>query len=71
MNLTYLNNGFICKTLQAPFVLESDCDDESDLRENIINYFEPPVLHDCSLLLTNRRLAHGDYGLAQPVIPYA
>lgn len=32
MNLTWMNNGFICKELYAPFVLQKDCDYLRDLR---------------------------------------
>ena len=33
MRLTWLNNGFICKELYAPFILNKDCDYEDDLRK--------------------------------------
>ena len=33
MNLTWLNNGFICKDLYAPFVLEKDSDYFDDLKK--------------------------------------
>ncbi len=33
MNLTWLNNGFICKELFAPFVLDRDIDYIKDLRK--------------------------------------
>lgn len=32
MNLTWLNNGFICKDLCAPFVLEKDSEYFDDLK---------------------------------------
>ena len=38
MRLTWLNNGFICKELYAPFILNKDCDYEDDLRKNTIWY---------------------------------
>ena len=33
MSLTWLNNGFICKDLYAPFVLEKDSEYEKDLKK--------------------------------------
>lgn len=33
MNLIWLTNGFICKELYAPFILDNDCDYEDDLRK--------------------------------------
>lgn len=33
MNLTWMNNGFICKELYAPFVLETDLDYLDDLKK--------------------------------------
>ena len=33
MSLTWMNNGFICKDLYAPFVLEKDSDYLDDLRK--------------------------------------
>lgn len=35
MNLTWMKNGFICKDLYAPFVLEKDSDYLDDLKKNI------------------------------------
>ncbi|MDB2178121.1 hypothetical protein [Blautia wexlerae] len=33
MNLTWMKNGFICKDLYAPFVLEKDSDYLDDLKK--------------------------------------
>lgn len=33
MSLTWMNNGFICKDLYAPFVLEKDLDYIDDLKK--------------------------------------
>lgn len=33
MRLSWINNGFICKELYAPFVLDKDCDYPDDLRK--------------------------------------
>ena len=33
MRLTWVNNGFICKELYAPFVIEKDCDYYGDLKK--------------------------------------
>lgn len=36
MRLNWLNNGFICKELYAPFVLEKDVEYLGDLEKNTI-----------------------------------
>ena len=33
MGLTWMNNGFICKDLYAPFVLDKDSDYHDDLKK--------------------------------------
>ena len=33
MNLAWMNNGFICKDLYAPFVLDKDTDYLDDLKK--------------------------------------
>lgn len=35
MNLTWMNNGFICKDLYAPFVVEKDSDYFDDLKSTL------------------------------------
>lgn len=40
MGLTWLNNGFICKELYAPFKIDKDIDYRKDLEKkyNILNF---------------------------------
>lgn len=48
MGLTWMNNGFICKDLYAPFVLDKDSDYHDDLKKKykIVlkqNYYTHPI----------------------------
>lgn len=57
MSLTWMNNGFICKDLYAPFVLEKDLDYIDDLKKKykiVLQQAESAEVDDESLKILKK-----------------
>ena len=52
MSLTWMSNGFICKDLYAPFVLEKDSDYLEDLKKK----YKIVIQHSCNFLQNKGRM---------------